>query len=152
VPKFEAPLLWRQPSWLGPSGTRPPGAPTGSTWLPVVTFVATFTDLMNALTPTPGTFQEGGHDYRVEIPGAIRQVWDLPATAEQMERVQAVLRQRELGWELKRDWRAAQAKSGDKRAEAMAKVQAQAARWVGAQAPLTPEQVAKLIAEQTEPE
>ena len=86
--------MWRQPEWLCADDERPPGAPRGTHWQPIATFVATFTDMLNALTPTPGTFQEGGHDYRVEIPEAIRRVWQLPATDEQMHRVNAVLRTR----------------------------------------------------------
>ena len=152
VPKFEAPLLWRRPDWLGPEGTRPPGAPTGTSWLPVVTFVATFTDLMNALTPTPGTFQEGGHDYRLEIPAAIQQVWGLPATAEQMTRVNDALRQRELAWELKRDWEAAAHKQQDKVAAAEAKVAKEAATWTGDSADqLTEQQIQDLIDRGVEP-
>ena len=27
IPKFEAPLLWRPPDWLGPDDTRPHGCP-----------------------------------------------------------------------------------------------------------------------------
>ena len=49
--------------WLGPDAQRPPGSPRGTAWLPVVTFVTTFIDLQNALVPTPGVFEEGGHDY-----------------------------------------------------------------------------------------
>jgi hypothetical protein len=36
--------------------------------MPVTTFLTTVIDLMNALTPTPGRFDEGGHDYRAAIP------------------------------------------------------------------------------------
>lgn len=152
VPKFEAPLLWREPDWLGPDDTRPPGAPRGTRWIPVVTFVATFTDLMNALTPTPGTFQEGGHDYRLEIPEAIRQVWDLPATDDQMQRVNQALRQRELAWELKRDWDSAAAKDGDGGDKARQKVEQEAARWTDAAEPLQPEQIQQIIDEGTQPQ
>lgn len=152
VPKFEAPLLWREPDWLGPDDTRPPGAPRGTRWLPVVTFVATFTDLMNALTPTPGTFQEGGHDYRLEIPEAIRQVWSLPATDDQMQRVNRALRQRELAWELKRDWDSAAAKDGEDGDKARQKVEQEAARWTDAAKPLQPERIQQIIDEGTQPE
>ena len=152
VPKFEAPLLWRRPDWLGPEGTRPPGAPTGTSWLPVVTFVTTFMDLMNALAPTPGTFQEGGHDYRREIPAAIQQVWGLPATAEQMTRINEALRERELAWELKRDWEEASHKPQDKVAAAEAKVAKEAATWTGDSADqLTEQQIQNLIDRGVEP-
>ncbi len=152
VPKFEAPLLWRRPDWLGPTESRPPGAPTGTSWLPVVTFVATFTDLLNALTPTPGTFQEGGHDYRLEIPAAIQQVWGLPATAEQMTRINDALRERELAWELKRDWEDASHKQQDKVAAAEAKVAKEAAKWTKNSADqLTEQQIQDLIDRGIEP-
>ncbi len=150
IPKFEAPLLWRQPDWLGADDERPPGAPRGTHWQPVTTFLATFTDMLNALTPTPGTFQEGGHDYRVEIPEAIRRVWRLPATEEQMARVNAVLRTRELAWEVKRDWDSAGAKPEDKRNEARDKVRDEVGRWVGADGPVDDETI-QLIIKGTEP-
>ena len=150
VPKFEAPLLWRQPDWLGPDDQRPPGAPRGTNWQPVTTFVSTFTDLMNALTPTPGTFQEGGHDYRVEIPGAIRTVWGLDSSDEQMNRVNAVLRTRELAWEVKRDWDNAMAKPEDKRTEAADKVRKQVGDWCGSDQPVDDETI-QLIIKGTEP-
>ena len=75
IPKFEASLLWRRPGWLGPDDTRPHGAPRGTRWLPVTTFFTTFIDLQNALAPTPGVFSEGGHDYRLAIPEALRTVF-----------------------------------------------------------------------------
>ncbi len=151
VPKFEAPLFWRPPDWLGPKGTRPPGAPKGTSWLPVITFIATFSDLLNALTPTPGTFQQGGHDYRVEIPDAIRKVWGLAATKEQMHSINSALRERELGWELKRDWAEAEAKSGKKQTKAEHDVAAEATKWVHADHPLSSDDVERIIREDTEP-
>ena len=102
IPKFGAPLLWHRPDWLGPSAERPPGAPRGTRWMPVTTFFMTFLDMQNALAPTPGVFDEGGHDYRREVPQALREVWQLQASDEQMDRVQAALRARELGWEVNR--------------------------------------------------
>lgn len=145
IPKFEAPLLWRQPDWLGPDEGRPRGAPKGSNWQPVTTFVATFADMMNALTPTPGLFQEGGHDYRVEIPEAIRRVWGFSATDDQMQRVQSVLRTRELAWEVKRDWDSAQAKPDDKREEALDKVRKQVGTWTGQEGPADDSTIAMII-------
>ena len=145
IPKFESPLLWRQPNWLGPDDERPRGAPKGTHWQPVTTFVATFTDMLNALTPTPGVFQEGGHDYRLEIPEAIRQVWGLTATDDQMQRVQSVLRTRELAWEVKRDWDSARAKPEGKRDEAMDKVRKQVGEWTGQDGPADDETITMII-------
>ena len=131
VPKFAAPLVWKRPDWLGPNETRPPGSPLGTRWLPVVTFVTTFIDLQNALVPTPGVFQEGGHDYRLVIPDALRHVFGLEASDEQMARVQEALRSRALEWEVRRRWDKAQATPTPKRPEAEAKVIADVATWTG---------------------
>ncbi len=134
VPKFGSPLLWRRPDWLGPTDTRPPGSPRHTRWLPVVTFITTFIDLQNALVPTPGVFQEGGHDYRREIPGAVRATFRLDISDEQMERVEAALRERELVWETRRQWAKAEAEATPKRAEAEAKVEQKVAQWTGQEA------------------
>jgi uncharacterized membrane protein len=131
VPKFGAPLAWRQPDWLGPDENRPPGSPRGTRWLPVVSFITTFIDLQNALVPTPGIFQEGGHDYRREIPEAVRSVFRLTAADDQMERVQAALRERELAWEVRRQWAKAEKTATPKRGEAEAKVAAKVTQWTG---------------------
>jgi uncharacterized membrane protein len=131
VPKFGAPLAWKRPAWLGPTSTRPPGSPLHTRWLPVVSFVTTFIDLQNALVPTPGIFQEGGHDYRREIPEAVRTTFRLDIGDDQMARVQEALRQRELVWEVRRRWAKAEAEPTPKRAEAEAKVQENVATWTG---------------------
>jgi uncharacterized membrane protein len=149
IPKFEAPLLWRRPPWLGPADRRPPGSPRGTAWVPVATFFATFFDMANALVPTPGTFAEGGHDYREVLPTAIRQVWQLECNDEQLQRIQAALRQRELAWELNRQWAAASAEDAAKVPEARAKVLANASEWVGHE--VTVEEVQQLIADGLQP-
>lgn len=131
IPKFGSQVVWRKPDWLGPNATRPFGAPKGTTWMPVTTFMMTFLDMLNALTPTPGVFAEGGHDYRLILPEAISETWQLPATADQMARVNAALRQRELAWELFRQWGEVEAKPADKQAEEKAKVIANAAKYTG---------------------
>jgi uncharacterized membrane protein len=131
IPKFGPALLWRQPDWLGPDPTRPPGAPRGSDWQPVVTFFATFLDMQNALTPTPGVFDEGGHDYHREIPEAIREVWGFAATDEQMDRMQQALRARDLHFEVQRDYGAVEAQPEDKRAQAEEKLQERVSGWLG---------------------
>ena len=131
VPKFAAPMVWKCPDWLGPTPERPPGAPMHTRWLPVVTFVNTFIDLQNALVPTPGVFQEGGHDYRREIPEAIRTTFRLSATDDQMDRVQQALRARELAWEVRRAWAKAQAEPTPKRAAAEQSVLDKVAGWTG---------------------
>jgi len=129
IPKFGSQVLWRRPAWLGPNATRPLGSPRGTHWFPVSTFLMTFIDMLNALTPTPGIFAEGGHDYRLVLPEAVQQTWRLKATARQMERVNLALRQRELAWELYRDWTSALAEPADKRDEAKAKVLKTASKY-----------------------
>ncbi|MEO8106208.1 MAG: alpha/beta-hydrolase family protein [Actinomycetes bacterium] len=131
IPKFGARVLWRRPDWLGPEKTRPPGAPSGTRWMPVTTFIATFVDMQNALVPTPGDFDEGGHDYRREIPEAVRTVFQLEATDEQMDRVQSALRRRELAWETARQWDAAEAKPTPDRAEAERAAKEKVSTWTG---------------------
>lgn len=131
IPKFGPQLAWRRPDWLGPERIRPIGAPRGTHWIPGMTYLTTFFDMQNALTPTPGTFSEGGHDYRDVIPEAISHTWRLPATPEQMSRINEELRSRELSWELYRDWTSALAKPADKLPEAKAKVLAKASKCVG---------------------
>ena len=131
VPKFDPQLVWKRPDWLGPDALRPPGAPHGTRWLPVVSFVTTFIDLQNALVPTPGIFQEGGHDYRLEIPEAMRTVWGLAASDEQMDRVQSALRRRELQWEARRRWDKAQSTATPDRPAAEDKVLAAVSTWLG---------------------
>lgn len=127
VPKFDAQLLWREPNWLGPDESRPPGAPQGTKWQPVTTFVTTLVDQINALAPTPGQFEYGGHDYRSVIPDAIADVWRLPATAQQRQRIFQVMEDRELASEIKRLMAEAEAKPEAERAEAMAKAKAKVA-------------------------
>lgn len=131
IPKFGSQLAWRRPDWLGPDHTRPHGSPHGTRWLPGMTLLTTFFDMQNALVPTPGIFAEGGHDYRDVLPQALRQTWRLPATDEQMARVNDALRKRELAWELYRDWAAALDKPAEKQAEAKSKVLATASTYTG---------------------
>lgn len=129
IPKFGSQVLWRKPDWLGPD--RPIGAPQGTAWVPGATFLMTFVDMLNALTPTPGVFAQGGHDYREVLPEAISETWRLPATEEQMATMNRVLRERELAWELFRDWAAALSKPVDKRADEKKKVLKKASEYVG---------------------
>jgi uncharacterized membrane protein len=128
IPKFGSQVLWRKPDWLGPD--RPIGAPKGTVWVPGATFLMTFVDMLNALTPTPGVFAQGGHDYREVLPEAISETWRLPATEEQMATMNRVLRERELAWELFRDWASALSKPADKREEAKNKVLEKASKYV----------------------
>ena len=131
IPKFGSPVLWRRPDWLGPNDERPPGAPRGTRWMPVTTFFMTFLDMQNALVPTPGVFDEGGHDYRREIPEAVRTVWGLDASDEQMERVQRALRARELAWAVKRTWHDVEARPTPERPAAEKRLAEKVSAWTG---------------------
>ena len=131
VPKFGRGLAWKRPDWLGRDDTRPPGAPRGTHWMPITTFFTTFLDLQNALSPTPGVFDEGGHDYRRETPEAVRTVFDLEASDEQMGRVQQALRANELRWETARAWTAAEAAPTPEREAAEQAVIAKVGAWTG---------------------
>ena len=131
IPKFGSQVAWRRPDWLGPNHTRPIGSPRGTSWVPGMTFLTTFFDMQNALTPTPGTFSEGGHDYRHVLPEAISTTWRLPATDEQMTSINQALRARELAWELHRDWTNALAKPLGKQPAAKAKALAHASKYTG---------------------
>ena len=142
IPKFGSQLMWRKPDWLGPH--RPIGAPQGTVWVPGATFLMTFIDMLNALTPTPGVFAQGGHDYREVLPEAISETWRLPATAKQMDTMNQVLRQRELAWELFRDWAAALASPADKREEAKKKVLEKASKYVDS--PVNADDLIELVA------
>ena len=102
IPKFGPSLLVRQPWWLGPVENRPPGVPKSTKWRPATTFVLTGVDLTNAMEVIPGDFGRRGHDYREDIPPFVSEIFDLPVTAPQMERMGHALRQRELEWAEKR--------------------------------------------------
>ena len=131
IPKFGSSVLWQRPDWLGPDQQRPPGSPRGTRWMPVTTFFMTFLDMQNALVPTPGIFDEGGHDYRREVPEAIRAVWDLTVSEEQMDRVQQALRKRELVWEVRRCWQSAQLKPTPERPAAEQQLADKVSVWIG---------------------
>lgn len=149
IPKFGVDLLLGKPAWLGADANRPPNSPQGTTWMPVTTFLATFIDMLNALTPVPGIFTEGGHDYRLVLPFAMREFWDLPATEEQMDRIVWALRLRELAWNVYRKWKAAEAAPEEKQAAKKRKVLDLASAWLGRS--VTEEELPALFAEGLQP-
>jgi hypothetical protein len=61
----------------------------------------------------------------------MRETWRLDATEVQIERVDRALRQRELAWQLYRDWAAANAKPAQDIDKARAKVLKNATRYAG---------------------
>ena len=110
VTRFGPDLLTTAPAWLGPrrptveriDGASPRGIPKHLRWRPVTTFFQTLVDVKNA--QVPGTYQASGHDYRPDLPGFVSEVYDLPTTPEQLERVAAACREREtLRWQVFHD-------------------------------------------------
>ena len=102
IPKFGTNLLLRKPWWLGPANDRPRGVPKSTTWRPGTTFVLTGVDLVNAMEVVPGVFGRRGHDYREDIARFVVQVYDLPASPDQLLRIEHALRDRELQWAQRR--------------------------------------------------
>ena len=98
IPKFGTNILLRRPWWLGPADERPPRTPKSTSWRPGTTFVLTGVDLINAMDVVPGRFGRRGHDYREDIARFVSEAYALPATAEQMLRIERALRARELKW------------------------------------------------------
>ncbi|HSF87463.1 MAG TPA: alpha/beta-hydrolase family protein, partial [Acidimicrobiia bacterium] len=66
-------------------------------WVPAITFIQTLIDAANAMVTVPGEFLSFGHDYRADTARMVQAAYQLPpVTAEQMERVEAKLRELEL--------------------------------------------------------
>ena len=107
VTRFGPDLLTTAPAWLGPDrphpehvdGASPRGIPRHLRWKPVTTFFQTLVDVKNA--QVPGTYQASGHDYRPDLPRFVSEVYDLPASADQLARVtEAVRRREEVRWQV----------------------------------------------------
>jgi uncharacterized membrane protein len=93
---FGPDLLVQRPTWLA-NGQRGRGVPAQLRWLPLVTFLQTGMDAMNAMLKVPGEFTSFGHDYRADMAGFVGDVYRLPtATAEQQAGIEQVLRTLEL--------------------------------------------------------
>jgi uncharacterized membrane protein len=92
---FGPDLIVQRPQWLA-DGQRGRGVPDTMRWLPLVTFIQTATDAMNAMLSVPGEFGSFGHDYRADMARFVRDVYDLPATESQLKRIEQVLRSLEL--------------------------------------------------------
>lgn len=88
-------LAYARPDWL--DGTRGRGVPESMRWSPVITFVHTAVDAMNAMRTVPGEFKSFGHDYRADTARFVDAAFRLPpVTEEQMHAVEQLLRQLEL--------------------------------------------------------
>jgi uncharacterized membrane protein len=74
-------------------GGSPRGIPPAMRWRPVTTFFQSLVDMKNA--QLPGAYRAWAHDYRPDLPRFISEVFDLPATPQQMADIDAALRLRE---------------------------------------------------------
>lgn len=101
VARFGLDLITSRPSWLEPGrprpevvdGASPRGIPPRMRWRPVTTFVQTLVDMKNA--QIPGAYRPFGHDYRPELTRFISEVFDLPASEEQLVSIENALAKRE---------------------------------------------------------
>ena len=101
VTKFGPELLTTPPPWLGPDrpqpeeipGASPRGIPPSMRWRPITTFFQSLIDMKNA--QIPGAFRAWAHDYRPDLARFISEVYDLPATPEQLAAVEAAVEARE---------------------------------------------------------
>jgi uncharacterized membrane protein len=93
---FGPDLLVQRPAWLA-NGQRGRGVHERMRWLPLVTFLQTGMDAMNAMLRVPGEFTSFGHDYRADMAGFVGDAYHLPgATDPQLARIEQVLRSLEL--------------------------------------------------------
>jgi uncharacterized membrane protein len=105
VTKFGPDLLLSAPAWLGPhrprvepvAGASPRGIPRTMRWQPITTFFQGLIDMKNA--QTPGAYRAFAHDYRPDLARFVSAVFDLPASPDQLARVEEALQQRETSRE-----------------------------------------------------
>jgi uncharacterized membrane protein len=101
VTRFGPDLLWYPPDWLGPARPRPEpvadgsprGVPPAMRWRPVTTFFQSLVDMKNA--QTAGPYRAWQHDYRADLPRFLSEVYGLPASPEQLVRLEETLEMRE---------------------------------------------------------
>jgi uncharacterized membrane protein len=105
VTKFGADLVASRPRWLSPdrppvqevAGASPRGVPPAMRWQPITTFLQTLIDMKNA--QVPGAYRAWAHDYRPDLARFIRDVYDLPASDDELERIEQALEKREAARE-----------------------------------------------------
>jgi hypothetical protein len=102
ITRFEPALIVQQPSWLGPTASRPPGVSHLASWYPLTTFVLTLVDVKNAMSITPGKFAARGHDYRADLARMVSEAYRLPAANGELLAVEHALRRREAEWARRR--------------------------------------------------
>ncbi|WP_208028850.1 alpha/beta-hydrolase family protein [Rhabdothermincola sediminis] len=94
VRKINLGLLVQRPDWL--SHQRPPTVPARQRFRPMITGFQTIVDTANATHQVPGVFRATGHDYRLDVPAVVREVFELPSpTPGQWERLMTKLQDEE---------------------------------------------------------
>jgi uncharacterized membrane protein len=88
-------LIVQRPPWLA-DGQRGRGVPEAMRWLPLVTFVQTAIDAMNAMLTVPAECGSFGHDYRADVARFVRDAYRLPGSESQLARIEQVLQSMEL--------------------------------------------------------
>ena len=102
INKFSYDTVVRTPWWMGPPESRPEGVPRETRFRPFTTFIINLVDLKNGMNSKPGQFVRRGHDYRIELREGVQRAYGLAATAEQAERIEQALRDRETEWAARR--------------------------------------------------
>ena len=101
VTKFGVDLLSTKPAWLTDArpkveivpGASPRGVPARMRWRPITSFLHGLMDMKNA--QKMAGYRAWAHDYRPDLARFISAVYDLPASAEQLQRIEHALRARE---------------------------------------------------------
>ncbi len=96
VVRFRPLLLAHRPAWLPTDGSRGRNIPATMTWKPLITFAEGFVDTMFATNVKPGLFESRGHDYRADLGAVTTAAFDLPASPEVAQRLEAFLRAKEI--------------------------------------------------------
>ena len=90
-------LMLKQPHWLEPGVARGRGVPDSMQWQPLITFVQTVIDAMNAVVTVPGEFKSFGHDYRADMARFVHSAYGFEGISEeQIAAVDQRLRQLEI--------------------------------------------------------
>ena len=101
VTKFGVDLLSTKPAWLTDArpkveivpGASPRGVPARMRWRPITSFLHGLMDMKNA--QKMAGYRAWAHDYRPDLARFISAVYDLPASTEQLQRIEHALRARE---------------------------------------------------------
>jgi uncharacterized membrane protein len=101
VTKFGPDLLSTAPRWLTSDrpapqdvpGASPRGIPPEMRWRPITTFFQSLVDMKNA--QIPGAYRAWAHDYRPDLLRFMSEVFELPASSQQLADIEKALRARE---------------------------------------------------------